>query len=62
MKPVGVEVDATAKTVQKSLVMVEWIYRDENNSRERMGQGIVVSKDTVLVWGNFISETRPGNM
>lgn len=55
----GVNIDAASKNVQKSLVLVEWIYRDENTSRERTGQGIVVNNDTVLVWGNLISENTP---
>jgi S1-C subfamily serine protease len=58
VKP-GVDIDAAAKTVQKSLVLVEWSYVDENTTSERAGQGIVVSKDTVIVWGNLISENTP---
>ena len=54
-----VDIDSAAKTVQKSLVLVEWTYQDENNSRERTGQGIVVGKDVVIIPGNFISENTP---
>ena len=55
----GIDIDAAARQVQKSLVLVEWIYEDENISRERTGQGIVVAPDTVLVLGSLISENTP---
>lgn len=55
----AVDIDAAARSVRDSLVLVEWHYRDENQSREEVGQGIVVGKDTVLVWGGLISENIP---
>ena len=55
----NVDIDAVAQKVRKSLVLVEWRYEDENTPREEIGHGIVVSPDTVLVWGGLISESIP---
>jgi serine protease Do len=54
------DMDAMAKTVSQSLVIVDFTLRNENSSREDSGQGILLSKDgIVLVSGNLISEALP---
>ncbi len=56
----AVDVDAQARETAKSLVLVEYTLRNENISREESGQGIVVSKDgVVLISGGLIPEALP---
>lgn len=44
----------------KSLVFVEYTIRNDNNSREEVGQGIVLSKDgVVIIPGALIPESLP---
>jgi serine protease Do len=55
-----VDFDAKAKDVAKSLAIVDFTLRNENSSREDSGQGIVLSKDgVVLISGSLISEGLP---
>jgi serine protease Do len=54
--------DIAAKTdaVVKSLVVVEFTLRNENSSREDAGQGIVLSKEgVILISGSLINEAYP---
>lgn len=54
--------DIAAKTEQvvKSLVIVDFTLRNENSSREDSGQGIVISRDgVILISGSLISEGFP---
>ncbi|HUO08070.1 MAG TPA: PDZ domain-containing protein [Phycisphaerae bacterium] len=57
------DITAVANEVTKSLVAVEYTARNENNSREESGQGILIHKDSsgavILVSGSFISENMP---
>ena len=55
-----VDIDATARSAAQSLVIVDFTLRNENSSREDSGQGILLSKDgVVLVSGSLISEAYP---
>ena len=55
-----VDLDAKAKAVAPSLVIVDFTLRNENSSREDSGQGILLSKDgVVLISGSLISEALP---
>ena len=55
-----VDIDAKAKDTAKSLVIVDFTLRNENTSREGSGQGIVMSKDgIILVSDSLISESLP---
>lgn len=52
--------DALAKTATKSLVVVDFTLRNENTSAESSGQGVVLSKDgVILIAGRLISENLP---
>lgn len=54
------DVDAKAREVAKSLVIVEYTLRNENGSREESGQGIVVHKDgIVMISGGMIPDALP---
>jgi serine protease Do len=56
----AVDMDAQAKTAAKSLVIVDYTLRNENSSAENSGQGIVLSKDgVILIAGRLISENLP---
>jgi len=56
----AVDVDKLSTETAKSLVLVEYTYRNENASREESGQGIVLSKDgVVLISGGLIPESAP---
>jgi S1-C subfamily serine protease len=51
---------ALAPQVAKSLVLVEYTFKNENGSQEEFGQGIVLNKEgTVLISGSFIPEAIP---
>ena len=55
-----VDLDAKAKAVAKSLVIVDFTLRNENSSREDSGQGILLSKEgIVLIAGSLINEGYP---
>jgi serine protease Do len=55
-----VDLDAKTKDTVKSLVIVDFTLRNENSSREDSGQGILLSKDgVVLISGSLISEALP---
>lgn len=56
----GVDIDAKAQSVAKSLVIVDFTLRNENTSREGSGQGILLSKDgVILISDSLISESLP---
>jgi S1-C subfamily serine protease len=60
--PARADVDLAAKTddLVKSLVIVDFTLRNENSSREDSGQGLVLTKDgVILIAGNLISEAYP---
>ncbi|MCL2645739.1 MAG: PDZ domain-containing protein [Phycisphaerales bacterium] len=55
-----VDLDAKARDIAKSLAIVEFTLQDENQSSEGSGQGIVISKDgVILISGELISENTP---
>lgn len=55
-----VDFDAKARAVASSLVIVDFTLRNENSSREDSGQGILLSKEgVVLIPGSLISEALP---
>jgi serine protease Do len=55
-----VDIDAKARDAAKSLVIVDFTLRNENSSRTDSGQGILLSKDgVILVSGALISESLP---
>src|SRR4051812_11153028 len=55
-----VDFDAKAKTVAQALVIVDFTLRNENSSREDSGQGILLSKDGVILIPNtLIPESLP---
>jgi serine protease Do len=55
-----VDLDARAKEVAKSLVIVDFTVRNENQSREDSGQGILLNKEgVVLISGTLINEGYP---
>ncbi len=54
------DMDAKAKSVAQSLVIVDFTLRNENVSREGSGQGILLNKDgVVLIADSLISENFP---
>jgi S1-C subfamily serine protease len=53
------DIDAKAKEVAKSLVVVEYTIRNENASAQESGQGILISKDVILISGALIPEALP---
>src|SRR4051812_29128825 len=56
----GIGLDAKAREVAKSLVIVDFTVRNELQSREDSGQGILLSKEgVVLISGGLISEAWP---
>jgi len=54
-----VDVDAKAKQVAKSLLVVEYTLRNENYSQQQSGQGLLISKDVVLISGGLIPDGLP---
>ena len=55
-----VDIDAKAKAVAQSLAIVDFTLRNENSSREDSGQGILLSKEgVILVSGSLVSEALP---
>jgi len=55
-----VDIDAKAKSVAQSLVIVDFTLRNENTSREGSGQGILLSKDgVILISDSLITESLP---
>jgi serine protease Do len=56
----AVDIDAKARATAQSLVIVDFTLRNENSSRTDSGQGILLSKDgVVVVSGALISESLP---
>ena len=54
------DIDAKAKDTAQSLVIVDFSISNENASREDSGQGILLSKEgVVLISGSLISEAYP---
>ncbi len=54
------DLDKLAAQAAKSLVLVEYTFKNENGSAEQYGQGIVLNKEgVILVSGVFIPETVP---
>src|SRR5579872_4740904 len=54
------DLSAIAPQVAKSLVLVEYTFKNENTSQEQFGQGIVLNKDgVIIVSGALIPETVP---
>ncbi len=55
-----VDIDAKAKAVAQSLVIVDYTIRTQNTSREDSGQGILLSKEgVVMIAGSLIPESLP---
>ena len=55
-----VDIDAKAREVAQSMVIVDFTVRNENNAREDSGQGILMNNDgVVLISGNLIDERYP---
>jgi serine protease Do len=56
----AVDFDGQAKNAVKSMVIVDYTVRNQNLSAENSGQGIVLSKDgVILIAGRLISENLP---
>jgi serine protease Do len=55
-----VDLPALTNNIKKSLVLVEYTYRNQNGASEGSGQGIIVSKDgVILISGSTIPEQLP---
>jgi hypothetical protein len=54
------DIDAKAKEVARSILIVEYTMRNENASRQESGQGLLIHKDgIVLVSGGLLPESFP---
>jgi len=56
----AVDLDALTRKTAKSLVLVEYTYKNDNTVRQDEAQGIALNKDGVIaISGSFISEGTP---
>lgn len=60
VRAAGADIAALTDQAMKSLVQVEYTFRNENTSREEVGQGIVLNKEgVVVISGGLIPEGMP---